>query len=77
MIQMIENGQEMHCWQIVEKYPDHYILIKTVEMDYKTGKDTGIPLALSDDRKEFSGRYEGEKVVLTGDNLAIRIGGVL
>ncbi|MCL1998929.1 MAG: hypothetical protein FWG65_09185 [Turicibacter sp.] len=77
MVQTIENGQEMYCWQIAEKYPDHYILIKTVEMDYKTGKDTGIPLLLSDKQEELFGRYEGEKVILTGNNLTFRIGGFL
>ena len=77
MIQTIENGQEMYCWQIVEKYPDHYILIKVMETDYETGKETGIPLALGDEHREFSERYGGEKTVLTGMNLRPLIGGFL
>jgi len=77
MIQTIENGQEMSYLQIIERYPDHYILIKMVEMDYNTGKETGIPLALSNEQEEFFGRYEGENTVLTGNNLTFRIGGFL
>jgi len=75
MIQTIENGQEMYCWQIEEKYPDHYILIKMVEMDYETGKETGIPLMLGDVMKELFKYDIEDSNVLTGDNLTFRIGG--
>ncbi|MCL2015510.1 MAG: hypothetical protein FWG68_04605 [Defluviitaleaceae bacterium] len=77
MIKIIENGQEMMYWQIVEKYRDNYILIKMVETDYETGKQTGIPLELGDDDEEFYGRYNDGKTVLTGMNLRPLIGGFL
>jgi len=77
MIQTIENGQEMSYLQIIERYPDHYILIKMVESDYKTGKETGIPLALGDNDQELCKLYEEKNNVLTGYNLTFRIGGFL
>jgi len=77
MIQPIENGQEMLCWKIEEKYPDHYILIEMVETDYDTGKRTGIPLALGDEREEFYKVRRENNTVLIGDNLTFRIGGFL
>jgi len=77
MIQTIENGQEMYCWQIEEKYPNHYILTEMVETDYDTGKETGIPLALGDERKEFYKNRQENTIVLIGDNLTFRIGGFL
>jgi len=77
MIQTIENGQEMLCWQIIEKYPDHYILIKMVETDYETGKRTGIPLVLSDVMNDLFKYDIEDSTVLTGNNLTFRIGGFL
>ncbi|MCL1998931.1 MAG: hypothetical protein FWG65_09195 [Turicibacter sp.] len=77
MVQTIENGQEMYCWQIAEKYPDHYILIKMVETDYETGKRTGIPLVLSDVHADLFKYDIEDSNVITGYNLTFRIGGFL
>jgi len=78
MVRKLENVDEMGFVEIAEAYPNDYILVKIVEMDYLKGRFRGIPWFTSDLRKELLIKgEEKETTVLEGINLMPIIGGLL
>lgn len=82
MVSTVENAKEMSFLDIGESYPDKYILVKIIELDYSKGKEIGIALYISDNWKDLEdiikkeGLLEGT-TILTGDNLIPVLGGLL
>ena len=78
----IENATAMGFVRIAEAYPNEYILAKIVEIDHSKGRETGIPLYLSESWGELAdkARNDGlntETIILQGDNLKPVLGGLL
>jgi len=67
---------------IVEEYPDAYILVRIVEIDHNNGRALGIALYTAASQEELSAyaKIEGlinETMILQGENLVPMIGGLL
>jgi len=78
----INNAAVMGLVGIAETYPDYYILVKIVEIDYENGRETGIALYTSSTWQELEDfiKKEGlleETTIVQGVNLLPLIGGLL
>ena len=78
----IEDATTMGFVRIAETYPDEYILVKIVEIDHSKGRETGLPLYLSENWSELAkkARKDGlnsETIILQGDNLMPVLGNML
>jgi hypothetical protein len=77
----IENASIMNFVNLVELYPDEYILAKIVEIDYDKGKETGTALFASKSRDDLVivAKNEGilsDTIILQGENLHPMFGGM-
>ena len=76
------NATAMGFVRIVEMYPDEYILVKIIEIDYSKGREIGIAIYTASTWQELSdyAKKEGiinETTVLQGENLTPIIGGLI
>ena len=81
MLVKIEDATAMGFVRIEEEYPDEYILVKIVEIDHGKGKETGLPLYLSESWSELAlkAKSDGlntETIILQGVNLKPELGGL-
>jgi hypothetical protein len=81
-MQKVENAETRNFVNIVEAYPDEYILVKIVEIDHDKGAETGIPLYTGATRGELVALSKREGIfaktmILEGENLLPVIGGLL
>lgn len=82
MVQKKDEGAVMNFVKISETYPDAYILVKIVELDYSKGKERGTVLYTSESRDELvalsrNEEIDGETVIMQGENLLPMVGDVL
>ncbi|MDR2591035.1 MAG: hypothetical protein LBC71_08645 [Oscillospiraceae bacterium] len=78
----VMNGVAMGFVRIVEMYPNEYILVRVLEVDYSKGREIGIAIYTASSREELDiyAKNEGlinETTVLQGENLTPVIGGLL
>jgi len=76
------NATAMGFINIVETYPDVYILVRIVEIDHDNGRAVGIALYTAASQEELSAYAKkkgliNETMILQGENLVPMIGGLL
>ena len=82
MVNKINDAKEMSFLKIREMYPNEYILVRIVSMNYKTGTHIGVALYTSRRREDLFpyARQEGsieKTTTLQGENLMPMVGGLL
>ena len=78
----IINAVEMGFVRIVEMYPNDYILVRIIEIDYDKGREVGIAIYTASSWEELYSYAKkegivGETIVLQGENLVPVLGGIL
>jgi hypothetical protein len=82
IMRKIEKASTMNFVNLVELYPDEYILVKIVEIDYDKGKETGVALYVSETEDELfpianKEDIDGKTIILPGENLHPMFGGLM
>ena len=82
IVERVEEEAELSFLAIQANYPDRYILVRIVRLDYSRGIELGVPLYTGDSMESLGSLAVEQNilngtVVLQGNNLLPVIGGIL